>query len=544
MDEQRFDTLSRRLAGVRTRRQAIKAIAGAVVASVAGVRAAEAQQCTAHYNPCSGDGQCCAGAVCEYGLCMPGCRIDGGFTSAWMSPPDTICAQCRPELSTTSWSPANEGMSCWSGDPNAGVTTCQSGLCRSTGPIDCRPLTACHTASINAQTGQCVQAFSAAGTPCGGPATCAGEFFTPADTCDGNGFCIGGGSQTRSCAPYKCGQGACTTACVSDADCAGGAHCDDGQCISDLDLGQLCDEDSDCQSGMCVEGVCCNQRCEGLCETCSAETSGRCSPVICDDGLSCTSGACDEATGACSHTRNPGTCLIDNVCYSSGAINPANACEVCDAAADPDGWSAAVCPDDALSCTTATCDPVAGCGQAINADSCLIDGDCYASGAVNPADSCTVCDPASDQEDWSPCMHGGVCYNGACVSAISGELTPSSPHGAVHCGNVENRPYDTYTFTHAGGLFKLDLRGEDGGGGTLWDPLAALYTSFNPADPCANLIELDDHDGCVMDAYIEIADLATGTYTILATSVPWRRDPSLIYGTYTAWFGQGPACPD
>ena len=121
MEDQRFDQLSRTIASFGTRRQVLKAIAGAVVAAVAGSREAAAQTCTAHYSPCQADAECCAGSVCEYGLCMPGCRIGGSFYSAWVSSPENVCGQCLPDVSTTSWTPANEGTSCWSGDPNAGT---------------------------------------------------------------------------------------------------------------------------------------------------------------------------------------------------------------------------------------------------------------------------------------------------------------------------------------------------------------------------------------------------------------------------------------
>lgn len=110
LDGEQFDQLSRHVAGYRTRRQAIKALAGAAVAVIAGSRAAAAQTCAPHYSPCGGDADCCDGAVCEYGLCMPGCRIDGAFTSAWMPNPANICQVCTPERSTTAWSPANPAV--------------------------------------------------------------------------------------------------------------------------------------------------------------------------------------------------------------------------------------------------------------------------------------------------------------------------------------------------------------------------------------------------------------------------------------------------
>ena len=62
MDEQRFDQLSRRVAAFATRRQALRAIAGAAVAAVVGTGRALAQDCAAPYNPRANDASCCAGA--------------------------------------------------------------------------------------------------------------------------------------------------------------------------------------------------------------------------------------------------------------------------------------------------------------------------------------------------------------------------------------------------------------------------------------------------------------------------------------------------
>jgi len=368
MEGQRFDQLSRRLASSGTRRQALKALAGAVIASVVGGRGAAAQACVAQYSPCTSDDQCCAGAVCEYGICMPGCRINGVFINAGMSPPDNICAVCQPATSTTSLSPANEGTSCWSGDPNAGSTFCRNGSCVAKAPHSCPPPTACHLeGSVDPATGLCTNPPAPAGTPCGAGASCIGGNYQPPDACDGNGFCIGGGAQIRPCAPYLCGAGQCTTSCASDADCAESAHCDGSQCINDLNLGAPCDEDSDCKSGICSDGVCCDRRCDERCKTCSAANGGRCTPVVCDDGLACTSGACVEATGQCVHTLNPGTCLIAGVCYTSGAANPQDGCQVCDPARSTSAWSARSCPGGvcfAGACCTpqmGTCPGAYGC---------------------------------------------------------------------------------------------------------------------------------------------------------------------------------------
>jgi hypothetical protein len=69
---------------------------------------------------------------------------------------------------------------------------------------------------------------------------CHGGFYQPADMCDGAGFCVGGGAQTVSCAPYQCGEGACLSSCTTEHDCAPGAAC----------LGGICRDACSCDSAV------------------------------------------------------------------------------------------------------------------------------------------------------------------------------------------------------------------------------------------------------------------------------------------------------
>jgi len=305
-----FDALSRRLGKLRSRRGALKVIGGALAAAIAGTGNAHAQSCRAHYSPCTGDQQCCPGSVCQYGLCMPGCRIDGTFTTAWGSSPDNICGQCQPELSTSAWTPVNEGMSCWSGDPTAGATFCQGGECRMTGPAQCPPPPPCHTDQL-IDPATCTYAVAEEGTACGGQAMCHGGFAQPVDTCDGNGFCIGGGSRVVACAPYRCGVDACETACTTNGDCVGGASCCGGVCVtlgSDdhcAFCGDACDGDSVCCNGACTElgtddhCAACNDDCAsgslccgGACTALGTDTNCASCGDVCLDGQSCVDGTC------------------------------------------------------------------------------------------------------------------------------------------------------------------------------------------------------------------------------------------------------------
>ena len=132
----------------------------------------------------------------------------------------------------------------------------------------------------------------------------------------------------------------------------------------------------------------------------------------CDDGRDCTTDACAHATG-CFHGVKEGSCLIDGVCRDPGAGNPGNPCEVCAPDTEAGGWSAAedgtpcasglcdgltfyamrtceagacsesaaaIACDDGVACTTDSCDAAAGCGNALSAGYCRIEGHATARG--------------------------------------------------------------------------------------------------------------------------------------------------------------------
>jgi hypothetical protein len=422
-------------------------------------------------------------------------------------------------------------MSCWSGDPNAGVTTCQNGACRGNDPQRCPPPTPCYLeGETDPVTGLCVNPPAPAGTPCGIDAMCYGGFFQPADMCDGNGFCIGGGSQTRSCAPYVCGVGACTTSCASDADCAAGAHCGDGHCLPAADLGQPCDEDSDCQSNICSGGVCCNQRCDDPCETCSVETGGFCSPAVCDDGLSCTSGFCDAATGECRYVVNDGACLIDDVCYQAGDYNPETACYRCTPDQHTNDWTPVGCVWE-LPCIINVCKRGGDCEYAIKPDSCLIDNVCYADGDLKPGSDCEVCNRGVHPVDWSPggCDHSAFCVNGACATSVSGALSADDP--TDYCGSQPEHHYALHKVSHQGGPLILRVQSDDGDGLPLVTFFPASHTDYICVGRSAEFTEACN-DGSIAGA----ENLAPGVYTVMVS------ERAAALGAYTLRIDDDSVC--
>ena len=329
------------------------------------------------------------------------------------------------------YTPTNEGVICddhnaCTGAGAAETATCTGGLCGSL-------VVACaddgHVCTLDVcqpidQT--CVHPKKPNATVCN-PAIPGG--CDVAETCDGVGL------DCPADAIVPNGTGCTIDACTAGATCSGG-HCTGGAALSCDDglacTTDTCDTVAGCQhaqaAGTCLIGGVCRASGEvngaDACQVCDPATPGAWSARGCDDGLACTTDTCDTVAG-CQHAPAAGTCLIGGVCRASGEVNGADACQVCDPAT-PGAWSARGC-DDGLACTTDTCDSAAGCQHAPAAGTCLIAGVCRASGEVNGADACQVCDPATPGA-WSArgCDDGLACTTDTCDSVAGCQHAPAA----------------------------------------------------------------------------------------------------------------------
>jgi hypothetical protein len=87
--------------------------------------------------------------------------------------------------------------------------------------------------------------------------------------------------------------------------------------------------------------------------------------------------------------------------------------------------------DDKLGCTDDICTPQKKCQNKLKPGYCAIAGVCYPENAVNPTQSCQVCNPATDPlvwtsfEDGTPCASDGVnctadvCKSGTCAHELA-----------------------------------------------------------------------------------------------------------------------------
>lgn len=212
------------------------------------------------------------------------------------------------------------------------------------------------------------------------------------------------------------------TGCVADSECPDDAlACTTKKCTAGV-CGQITGASSCVIGGVCYATSAANPA-DG-CFTCQpgvSQTSFTAKSCP-DDSLACTSTTCSN--GTCGQNIDAGQCAVGSACYASGAADPGSACQTCDASVSQTSFTPIVCPDDALSCTTATCSGGA-CGQSVNGGSCLIGGVCYAASATDPGDACSTCQPALSQSAFSPkCADDGLtcttttCDAGACSHPV------------------------------------------------------------------------------------------------------------------------------
>lgn len=157
--------------------------------------------------------------------------------------------------------------------------------------------------------------------------------------------------------------------------------------------------------GLCRSGACCTGCWNG--SSCQAGTSaGVCGAgglvcASCADGNVCTNDVC--SAGACSNPpAASGTACDDGqYCTVSDGCNGGGACT-----------GATRNCSDAYTCTTDTCDEAGDRCVSTVTIGCLISGTCRATGAMNPANSCLVCNPVASTSAWSPVVAGTACDDG------------------------------------------------------------------------------------------------------------------------------------
>jgi hypothetical protein len=363
--------------------------------------------------------------------CPPGFYCDGG-----------VCRKKKPLGEACSVTdPQNPGRECRSGYCVDGVccnTDCAGG-CRSCnregsrgfctfvpeGGADPRASCAVDPSMPCLRDGKCDGAGGCRATPSGvvcEPQMCSGAIQRNARTCDGFGHCVDPVPAAVLCAPYACVGNSCVSTCSIDAPCAPGYECIAGTCT--LTAGAPCNVDRDCSSGFCVDGYCCNERCDGLCESCGLPgKQGACSAIPADqpapnecpaEGTPCgRTGFCSGFRGACQYPL-PGTVCQAPSCTAD--LTGSNRADQCN--------GTGTCVDNGVqSCLPFKCNQATGTCRT----SCTADADC-ATGYRCKNGQCL-------KDNGQACVANNECFSGACCSGICRDTTSDLGHCGA-CGSV------------------------------------------------------------------------------------------------------------
>jgi cysteine-rich repeat protein len=372
------------------------------------------QRCAAGANIPPSDLKCTSDADCDDGIycngaetcldkeCRPGapveCPDDGLFCNGLES-----CDEA--------------GDSCVSsGNPCAPSTVCyeDTDICGCGGDADCDDGLFCNGPE------SCLSGACQPGTPVACPDN--GIFCDGAEYCDENGdACASTGDPCA--APYSCDEpgDSCMLIECGNGMLEPGEQCDDGNVLD----GDCCDAACQCEpaGSLCSDGVYCNGE-----ETCDG--AGMClagTPVDCNDGITCTSDACDETSDACIHDPDNASC--DDALYCNGA-------ELCDTLAGCQPGTPVACPDNG-----AFCDGAEYCDE--NGDTCASTGDPCAAGDVcneesdtcNPVVTCQCGDGAQcgDEQCDDGNLIDGDCCSAACILDAAGNPCPDD----MYCNGAE-----------------------------------------------------------------------------------------------------------
>src|SRR5262249_14020684 len=140
----------------------------------------------------------------------------------------------------------------------------------------------------------------------------------------------------------------------------------------------------------------------------------------------------------CSAAACQAGCFIAGAFAAAGALNPANACQRCQPATSTTAWTGV---GDGTTCGSGRV-----CANVSCQGGCFIGGTLVAHGAANPAQRCESCQPAIATAAFTPlpdgatCGGGKVCDNDACLAGcfVGGAFAaPNAPNPANACQSCQ-----------------------------------------------------------------------------------------------------------
>ena len=418
---------------------------------------------------CGGPGQCKSG-ICVEGVCCDGmcggqcesCALEGLEGTCTSRPKGTAC---------------DDGLFCTDGD------SCLEGECQAGEQMDCSADdSSCSSGTCSEEAEGCVPEIEEGWCRIEEECFAAEEANPDPDlTCR---VCDPDLSQVAwSTAPFTCfidGE------CHNEGDSLGAGGClvcfsakPDAQ--TKLPNGEACKpDDNDCTADVCQGGECTHEPDDFLdCDDGNACTkgdgcvAGDCIGTDyadkCDDGLACTTDACDGEGGCVTPPAiEPGWCLVNGNCYEVNDPAPnSHGCKKCQpdknqyAFTDMDDGKtcddqnlctvsdvclAGSCEgedkpcDDGILCTVNACDPLKGeCEyDEVSAGFCLIEGKCHLDGGGpdGPDGDCKVCSPNQSQTVWTATAENQLCNDlsvctdeSECVAGVCTAVGPMCDDG-------------------------------------------------------------------------------------------------------------------
>lgn len=343
----------------------------------------------------------------------PGCLIEGECVGLGSSNPGNVCQICDPQRDSADWS-SNDGVQCDDGLYCTVEDVCGQGVCAGAERA-CEDGIACNGVSECDEEGQACSPFA---NQCGDNAICdtvSGDCVTTCEGCTIAGSCVQNGAELAGNPCMVCNTAQSRTAFTP----AVGRSC--GSAAGTCSLQDTCDAAGVCQPNHSPSGSACGSNASSECDQSDAcDGNGAClqrrvsNATPCEDGLFCTTG--DECQGGSCiplGSRNCGPllacnenadqcqcqgCQVGSSCFASGAVNPANPCQVCDPSRNAAAFSSntnALCGSAATECS----------GQ----DTCNAQGQCVPNHVPNNT-RCGASLPAS-------CINPDLCNGqGVCQS--------------------------------------------------------------------------------------------------------------------------------
>jgi hypothetical protein len=351
--------------------------------------------------PCPDNNPCTSNEVCQLGTCVhTGKGCDDG---------DPCTKDTCDIITGCKYTPGNE--ECQDGDACTKGDKCVQGKCTPGAAIPCGDGNGCTVDLCSPKDGSCSHepddmAACSDGDECTGGDHCLGGQCIPKpgqDACDDQNPCT-----TDLCDPNKgCSHTLNTAAGCSDGNaCTGQDVCLEGVCISGVLLN--CNDANVCTSDACDPTVgCVHKAISGPCDDANACdgpdacSGGACKPAktfSCDDGQSCTTDACDSASGCAHYPVSSGQPCDDGNPCTSGDFCKNGTC----------GGTAVISCNDGNYCTLDSCSLTTGCAHQLQVGASCDDGNQCTAG--DACDGGGVCQPGK----LSACEDGNACTIDTC----------------------------------------------------------------------------------------------------------------------------------